>query len=67
MENEMPEGASQEFMADSVFKMVICQKCGKRMLLEVGAESRQHRCPVCRVLFQTTWENGALTVVYDPD
>lgn len=69
MEKESTHGTSDEEpqkpVQNTAFKMVICEKCGKRMLVEVSEVSRSHRCPVCKVSFRTTWQDGILTVVFE--
>ena len=50
--------------AAPMHKTVLCQKCGKRMLIEVGEGQRIHRCPVCKVAFQVFCQAGVMTVIF---
>jgi len=44
------------------FKNILCQKCGKRMLIEVDDVPREHRCPVCQAVFIASLQAGELNV-----
>jgi uncharacterized CHY-type Zn-finger protein len=48
-------------------KTVLCQKCGKRMLIDVAAGQSSHRCPVCKAAFQVFCQGAAMRVVFAPD
>ncbi len=50
-----------------MYKNVLCQKCGKRILIEVGEGQSTHRCPVCKALFQVSCRDGVVTVAFAPD
>lgn len=77
MDNEHTGRCAQEDTEETVsrtvpdstpmHKTVLCQKCGKRMLIEVGAGQNTHRCPVCKAIFQVFCQAGAMTVVFAPD
>lgn len=49
----------------SAHKNVICEKCGKRMLIEVSGETREYRCPVCKATFHASLNDGELSVRFD--
>ena len=48
-------------------KTVLCQKCGKRMLIDVSAGSGTHRCPVCKAAFQIVCHAGEISVIFAPE
>lgn len=69
MSNENTREAVSMKMPDAapMYKTVLCQKCGKRMLIEVREGQSTHRCPVCKVAFQVSCQQGVVTTVFPPD
>ena len=53
----VPAGA-----APAMYRYINCEKCGKRMLVEIREGIQAHRCPVCQAVLQTTFRDGQLTV-----
>ena len=64
--NERNDGRPDEGSGETpaIHRYITCEKCGKRMLVEISAGAREHRCPVCQAMFTTIFENGHLTTVF---
>ena len=48
-------------------KMVTCQKCGKRWLVEFSEGQSARRCPMCKASFLISCHDEVVTVVFDGD
>jgi LSD1 subclass zinc finger protein len=55
-------GPDTENSAPAVHRYIICEHCGKRMLVEIREGAQNHRCPVCQANLQTHFQAGQLTV-----
>ena len=46
------------------YRYISCEKCGKRMLVEIVDGTHHHRCPVCQAEFVTRHQSGQLEIVF---
>lgn len=51
--------------ATPTHKIVVCQKCGQRLRIELSQGKREQRCPTCKTLFTTAYQDGVLSVVFE--
>lgn len=51
--------------ATPTHKIVVCQKCGQRLRIELSEGKREQRCPTCKTLFTTAYQDGVLSVVFE--
>ncbi len=56
--DEMPDSPA------AIHRYLACEKCGKRMLVEIAEGIKQHRCPVCAARFTSVYEDGELSVIF---
>ena len=57
-----PETDKTTHTGATLHRYVACEKCGKRMLVEVNEGKQHHRCPVCGAEFVTSLARGQLSV-----
>jgi RNA polymerase subunit RPABC4/transcription elongation factor Spt4 len=46
-------------------KIIECQKCHRRLRIELISEERQQSCPACNAEFTTAYRDGVLSIVFE--
>lgn len=61
---EQPKEPPASSGSAPTYKIIACQKCEQRLRIELSLGQREQRCPACKALFTTAYQDGFLSVIF---
>ena len=44
--------------------VIECQSCGQKLRINLGSDSREYNCPICKAIFRASYSVGVLSVLF---